>query len=112
MIARLPLTVSMTRGSADYYSVLREPLEFDDSELHSGWRNGDIGFDGTYLTIFHSGEEASEDNDHQITLGRIADLSQLAGLGGSIEAIFSLAQNNPASPDTPEKHTLIVYFYN
>ena len=45
LISRLPLTVSMTRGPVDYYSYLDDPFDYVESDVHSGWHDGDIGFD-------------------------------------------------------------------
>ncbi|MDE7244370.1 MAG: S-layer homology domain-containing protein [Oscillospiraceae bacterium] len=113
LISRLPLTVSMTRGPADYYSNLSDPLDSTETDVHSGWHNGDIGFDGTYLTMFHAGEETSASYNNQITLGRISDLTLLDNLGNSIQATFALASAQPAKPDTPDipaRRTLVVYY--
>lgn len=111
LLARLPLTVSMTRGSVDYYASLPDPLDFDEADVHNGWHNGDIGFDGAYLTMFHAGEDTSASSGNQITLGRIGDLTLLEGLGTSIEATFALAAStdHTDSPDT-EHRTLVVYY--
>ena len=116
LISRLPLTVSMTRGSVDYYLHLSNPLDYAESDVHSGWLNGDIGFDGTYLTMFHDREETSSSSSHnrQITLGHIGNLSLLENLGESIQATFALASVRPSASNqsnTSVQHkALIVYF--
>lgn len=115
-IARMPFTVSMTRGTADFYASLEEPFQYDESDVHNGWKNGDIGFDhgGNYLTIFHSGEDTSEEYENQITLGHISDLSLLGNIGTSIQATFALvnAQTDieQEEREVTEHNALIVYF--
>lgn len=115
-IARMPFTVSMTRGTADFYASLEEPFQYDESDVHNGWKNGDIGFDygGNYLTIFHSGEDTSEEYENQITLGHISDLSLLSNLGTSVQATFALANTQTdiaqEEREVTEHNALVVYF--
>ena len=95
LIARLPVTVRMSRYSHDFCGVLAEPLPCRESEVHYGWLNGDIDFarDGSYFTILFADEENSEQYGHQINIGVITcELSRLAGLRGSYEVRIELAE--------------------
>ena len=95
LIARLPVTVRMSRYSHDFCGVLAEPLPCRESEVHYGWLNGDIDFarDGSYFTILFADEETSEQYGHQINIGVVTcELSRLAGLRGSYEVRIELAE--------------------
>lgn len=113
LIETMPFTVSMTRGSADFYASMEEPLEYSQEDVHNGWQNGDIGFDssGNYLTIFHSGEDTSENIGNQVTLGHVSDLSLLGSLGASIQANFALADTQ-SDTDTDSEHNALVVYYS
>lgn len=95
LIARLLVTVRMSRYSHDFCGVLAEPLPYCESEVHYGWLNGDIDFarDGNYFTILFEDEANSAQYGHQINIGVVTcELSRIAGLRGSYEVRIELAE--------------------
>lgn len=53
LLSRLPYTVKLRRFTHDYCVVMKEPLSYDEKDVHNGWMNGDIDFatDGNYFTM-------------------------------------------------------------
>jgi len=54
---------------------MKEPLKYDEADVHNGWMNGDIDFarDANYFTILYENEENSKQFGDQINLGKIDD---------------------------------------
>lgn len=50
-LRRLPCTIRTSRYDFDICGVMEPPLPRIKEEMVTGWRNGDISFDGTYFTI-------------------------------------------------------------
>ena len=73
LLARLPYTVNLQRYQHDYCGIMREPLPYDQAELHSGWKNGDIAFavSGNYFAILYKDEEISQQFDGMVTMGAL-----------------------------------------
>ena len=99
LISRLPYTVHLNKFAHDYCGVMKEPLKYDEVDVHNGWMNGDIDFarDANYFTILYEDEETSKQFGDQINLGKIDnDLSVIKGLGGSIDILIQLepTENN------------------
>ena len=57
---RLPFTVSGHRSAVDYCCTAASGI-FDPSEIHSGWKNGDISLAGGWFAVLFDGEENSSD---------------------------------------------------
>jgi hypothetical protein len=94
LISRLPYTVHVSKYAHDYCGVMKEPLKYDEADVHNGWMNGDIDFarDANYFTILYEDEETSKQFGDQINLGKIDnDLSVIKGLGSSIDILIQLA---------------------
>jgi hypothetical protein len=73
LIRRLPFTVKLYKYEHDYCGVMKEPLGYDDNDLHNGWHNGEIVFaaDGNYFTILYKDEEISSQFGNLVTLGQV-----------------------------------------
>ncbi len=94
LISRLPYTVSLNRFSHDYCGVMEDPLKYDEKDVHNGWMNGDIDFarDANYFTILFEDEEKSQQFGDQVNIGKLdGDLSEIKGLGSSIDILIQLA---------------------
>ncbi|WFS61919.1 cyclophilin-like fold protein [Pseudodesulfovibrio thermohalotolerans] len=87
LIAKLPYTVQLSRYEHDYCGVMSEPLPYDDAELRSGWKNGDIAFavSGNYFAILYKDEDISQQFDGMVTMGGLGcDPAIMGTLDGSI----------------------------
>ncbi|MCB2292358.1 hypothetical protein LGK95_02240 [Clostridium algoriphilum] len=95
LLSRLPYTVNINRYSHDYCGVMKDPLKYDEKDVHNGWMNGDIDFarDANYFTILFEDEEKSKIYGDQVNLGKVdCDLSVIKGLGSSIDVRIDLAR--------------------
>jgi len=86
LLSKLPYTVRLNRYEFDYCGIIQQPLNFDESDMHNGWKDGDICLAGDYFTILFAGQEQSESHSGLITIGRIENnLSLIEKLGRAIE---------------------------
>ncbi len=96
LISRLPYSMRLNRYTHDYCGVMPEPLKYEESDVHTGWLNGDLAFarDGNYFVMFYADEDISSRYGHQITLGKVnVPLSTLTSLpSGSITIDIALAE--------------------
>lgn len=93
LLSKLPYTVRLQRYEHDYCGVMGEALPYDDSELRSGWTNGDIAFavSGSYFAILYKDEEISGQFDGMVTMGGLScDPSVMETLDGSISLTIEL----------------------
>ncbi|MEV7391991.1 cyclophilin-like fold protein [Streptomyces sp. NPDC091215] len=88
----LPFTITLQRYSDDYRATAA-PLETDESQQQSGWKNGDIGYFGGWFTILFDGQEHSRNHTGVMIIGRVADgyLDTVRGLDGTITVTVALA---------------------
>lgn len=94
LISRMPCTVHLNRYTHDYCGVMKNPLKYDEKDVHNGWLNGDIDFatDGNYFTILFADEEKSKIYGNQVNMGKVdCDLSVIKGLGSAIDVRIDLA---------------------
>jgi len=84
LLSRLPYTVKLRHFTHDYCGVMKEPLSYDEKDVHNGWMNGDIDFatDGNYFTILCSPlvlfyNTYSNSYGGYVKLGYIEDISGL-----------------------------------
>ncbi|MBU3214735.1 hypothetical protein LL033_07905 [Clostridium estertheticum] len=95
LLSRLPYTVHINRFSHDYSGVMKDPLKYDEKDVHNGWMNGDINFerDVNYFTILFEDEKKSKIYGEQVNMGKVdCDLSVIKGLGSSIDVQIDLAR--------------------
>ena len=95
LLSRLPYTVKLRHFTHDYCGVMKEPLSYDEKDVHNGWMNGDIDFatDGNYFTILYKDEDISQQFGHQVNLGVInAPLSVMDTLSDDITIKIELAK--------------------
>ena len=88
LIAKLPYSVTLYKGSSGYCGTISDSLPIDNDELHSGWLNGDIVYSmkTNELAIPYKKEEISKDlYDGLVTLGVITTpFATLDAFGSSI----------------------------
>lgn len=92
LISRLPLTVKLSGGTADYCGQF-ESLPYEASDVQNGWFTGDISFDpnGDWFVIFIGGDNTKE-HLKEVTLGQIEhpdDVEKIAQLGSIIEVAIA-----------------------
>ena len=93
LISKLPYTVKLNRYECDYCGIMDAPFEYNENEIHNGWKNGDIDLAGIYFSILFTGEEKSQSHNNMVTMGSIdGDLSVVKDLGSEIEVIVDLAK--------------------
>ena len=94
LISRLPVTVSLNRGSHDYCGDITPALAYDESDVQHGWKNGDLAFwtAGNDFVIFHSDEENSSSTGNIVNIGAVtSDLEVVRSLGQRIDVTVALA---------------------
>ncbi|MCD8089408.1 MAG: hypothetical protein LUD81_02085, partial [Clostridiales bacterium] len=93
LISRLPVTVELNDSDNDFCGGIEPPIEYDESEVQYGYKNGDLAFwtAGDDFVIFIDDEELSENTGDLVILGRITDNSEeLKNLNGTISVEISL----------------------
>lgn len=93
LLSRLPYTVHLNRFDHDYCGVMKNPLKYDEKDVHNGWLDGDIDFatDGKYFTVLFENQENSKKYGYQVNMGKVdGDLSVIKGLGSSIDVKVDL----------------------
>lgn len=77
LLEKLPLEITLGRGSSDYCGIFEE-LPFNDDERQDGWFKGDISFDpnGNWFVIFFGGDN-NRPGATEVTLGQLADTAAL-----------------------------------
>lgn len=75
LISRLPLTISLSEGSRDYCGGINPPLNYQNSDVHNGYKNGDLAFwvTGNDFVIFTKRDETANEVSGVVSLGRITD---------------------------------------
>ncbi len=95
LINQLPYTVKLYKYEHDYCGIMNDPLEYENNDLHNGWKNGEIAFaaDGNYFTILYRDEDISQQFGNLVTLGHVTcDLGMFDQLAPQIELSISLKQ--------------------
>ncbi len=95
LLKKLPLEVTLDRGSSDYCGIFEE-LPFTKDEQQDGWFKGDISFDpnGNWFVIFFGGDN-NRQGATEITLGQLADtaaLDKVKDLGSEITVKIALKE--------------------
>lgn len=93
LVAKLPYTVHVQRYEHDYCGVM-DALPYDEADVHSGWKNGDIAFvlAGNYFAILYKDEEISMQFDGMVTLGALdTDPSVMDTLDSGISIVIESA---------------------
>ena len=96
LISRLPVTVSLNRGAHDYCGDITPALAYDEDDVQSGWKNGDLAFwtAGNDFVIFHSDEENSSSTGNIVNIGAVtSDLETVRSLGQNIDVTIARAGN-------------------
>lgn len=93
LLKKLPVEVTLERGSSDYCGVFEE-LPFTADERQDGWFSGDISFDpnGNWFVLFIGGDN-NRRGATEITLGQVAgqvELAKLRNLGSDINVKITL----------------------
>jgi len=90
---KLPFAITLERY-ADDYCASAAPLETDDAERQTGWRNGEIGYFGGWFTILFGGQERSRSTTAVMIIGSVDDghLDEVRELGSSITLTVDLAR--------------------
>lgn len=93
LMNRLPMTVTGFDSGIDYCCEC-EDGEIDESEMQTGWKNGDINLSGGYFAILYGGEEQSAAY-RQMIVARLseADNRRIRTLPG--ECVFELSLEEP-----------------
>lgn len=102
MIFRLPVTVSLNRGSHDYCGNISPALSYDEKDVQHGWKNGDLAFwtVGNDFVIFHSDEENSSSTGDIVNIGAVtSDIETVRSLGQNINMTIALAENEDNNSD-------------
>jgi len=92
LMSRLPITVSLNKGSRDYCGGI-DPLNYEKNEVQTGYRNGDLAYwiPGQDFVIFTEGEETSFEVPDVIILGHInVGVEGLKGLGHTVKVSIAL----------------------
>lgn len=92
-ISRLPLAVSLSRGSRDYCGGIA-PLKYDPQQVQNGYRNGELAYwvPGEDFVIFMEKEETGASVKGVVVLGELSgDFQSLFDLGNSVEVRVRLA---------------------
>ena len=94
LMTKLPYTISLNRYATDYCAVMNERLAYDEKDVQNGWLNGDISYEKEtpYFVLFFGGEENSQQSGNQIIIGKVNDLSLLAGLDRNIDVVIDFAE--------------------
>lgn len=88
ILDKLPMTVTVSQGMHDYCGTT-DHFPFDQSDVQSGWFNGDLAFDisGDWFVIFLRG--ANNDPQYrEVKIGQLEttdEIKQIAALPGTIE---------------------------
>ena len=91
---RLPLTITVSGTGIDFCGRMPGSLPYEPSQVHNGWRNGDINYnpEGGWFAILFDDEEHSERYDDQVVMGRVTDsLDVFHALRGSYDVRIELA---------------------
>ena len=102
LIFRLPVTVSLNRGSHDYCGNISPALSYDEKDVQHGWKNGDLAFwtVGNDFVIFHSDEENSSSTGDIVNIGAVnSDIETVRSLGQNINMTIALAENEDNNSD-------------
>lgn len=97
LISRLPVTVTLNRGSHDYCGGISPALEYDEEDVQYGWHDGDLAFwtAGDDFVIFHSDEANSSSTGNLVIIGAVtSNIETVRSLGQNINVTIALAENN------------------
>ncbi len=105
LISRLPVTVTLADSDNDYCGSISPALPYEQSEVQSGYRNGNLAFwtAGNDFVIFVDDEESSANTGNLVILGQVTDdYSFLIGRGGTVDVTIALkGQEAPIAPAEP-----------
>lgn len=94
LMAKLPVTVTVSQGMHDYCGVF-DHLPYDQQDIQSGWFNGDLAFDisGDWFVIFL---RAANNNPRyrEVKIGQLDntdEIKQIAELDGTIQVTVERA---------------------
>ena len=93
LATRLPLELPMSVSSVGCCGQLSFSLPHSATDVHSGWRNGDLNYkpEGDWLALFFDDEENSARYGGQVTLGHaVGPLEALRGLSGTHDVRIEL----------------------
>lgn len=105
LTSHLPVTVTLADSDNDYCGSISPALSYEQSEVQSGYRNGDLAFwtAGNDFVIFMDDEESSANTGNLVILGQVTDdYSFLIGQGGTVDVTIALkGQEPPIETDRP-----------
>lgn len=113
LISRLPVTVSLNRGSHDYCGDISPALAYDEEDVQNGWKNGDLAFwtAGNDFVIFHSDEENSFSIGNIVNIGAVtSDLETVRSLGQNIDVTIAKAgdsDNGNGNNNSNEENNMV-----
>lgn len=110
LISRLPVTVSLNRGTHDYCGDITPALAYDESDVQNGWKNGDLAFwtAGNDFVIFHSDEENSSTTGDIVNIGAVtSDLETVRSLGQHIDVTVALAGADEDDNNSNEDNDMV-----
>ena len=87
LLARLPYTVTVTRGGAGFCGDIGEPLAYERSDFRAGWQYGDFLWipDGNRFVIFTEDMETCGEGDWIVLGSMDAAWEQAKALQGSVD---------------------------
>lgn len=110
LISRLPVTITLNKGTHDYCGGITPALAYDESDVQNGWKNGDLAFwtVGNDFVIFHSDEENSSSTSNIVHIGAVtSDLETVRSLGQRIDVTIALAGTDEDDNNTNEDKDMI-----
>lgn len=110
LISRLPVTVSLNRGTHDYCGDITPALAYDESDVQNGWKNGDLAFwtAGNDFVIFHSDEENSSATGDIVNIGAVtSDLETVRSLGQHIDVTVALSGADEDDNNSNEDNNMV-----
>lgn len=94
--SHLPTSVRMNDTGADFCGRMPFSLPYEQSQVHSGWTNGDVNYNpgGGWFAMLYDGEEDSSAYGDQVVIGRIIGdgLERIRSLSGSHDIVIELAE--------------------
>lgn len=114
-IAKLPYTITVQKYAHDFCAVMDKSLTYDKTDLHDGWRNGDIDFvpGSDYFALLFNDSDTS--SSPHVNLGRMeGDLSFFDAMTGSVVVTVALAGTTDKGENKEEVggFSSLVVFYS
>lgn len=94
LIARMPVTIYVDRGSIDFCGSMDAPLGYVQEDFRNGFEYGDLIWmpDGNWFVIFTDGRDSRMQREW-LVLGHMDDSwEQIKELTGSVEIVMNLAE--------------------